>query len=98
MGRRAPRRGRARPARRTAWLPGWVLASVLLAGGAGTWWWWRQGPAGGGTPRLVVDRTEVDLGYRRFDVPVRVVFTLTNAGDGPLRLAGTPPVRTVAGC
>jgi hypothetical protein len=46
----------------------------------------------------VVDRTEVDLGYRRFDTSARVVFTLTNAGDAPLRLTERPPVRVVAGC
>jgi hypothetical protein len=72
------------------------IALVVVAGGL----WLR--PASkqpvGGTPRLVVDRTEVDLGYRRFDTPARVVFTLTNAGDAPLRLMESPPVRVIAGC
>lgn len=100
MGTRGSMRGRARPAGRPPWLRGLALA-VLVAGAAGAigaWWWLRVPTAGGGTPRLLVDRTDVDLGYRRFDVPVRVVFTLTNAGDGALRLAETPPVRVAAGC
>jgi len=97
MPNRGPRRGPAQPGGRRAWLKGLLLAAVLAAGGVGARWWW-QAPAGDGAPWLLVDRTDVDLGYRRFDVPVRVVFTLTNAGDGPLRLAGTPPVSAVAGC
>lgn len=97
MGTRRPTRGRARPARRLIGLRGVALAAVLAAGGVGAWWWARV-PDMGGAPRLRVDRTEVDLGYRRFDVPVRVVFTLSNAGEGWLRLAGTPQVRLVAGC
>ena len=90
----APRR-RGWVRRRVALSVGAIL--LTLAGGA---LWLRPGhqAAQAGTPRLMVDRTEVDLGYRRFDAPVRVVFTLTNAGDAPLRLTEVPPVRAVAGC
>jgi hypothetical protein len=45
-----------------------------------------------------MDRTEVDLGYRRFDTPARVVFTLANTGDGPLRVTESPRVKVIAGC
>jgi hypothetical protein len=75
------------------------LAVVALAAGA-AWWRWStpEEAAATGAPRLAVDRTEVDLGYRRFDTSARVAFTLTNAGDGPLRLAEVPRVKAVQGC
>jgi hypothetical protein len=47
---------------------------------------------------LAVDRTEVDLGYLPFDAPVRVTFTLTNTGDGLLRLVEVPRVKALRGC
>lgn len=74
------------------------VVAVALAGGGAWWLWSGQNEAAAGTPRLAVDRTEVDLGYRRYDTTARVVFTLTNAGDGPLRLAETPRVKAVQGC
>ena len=52
----------------------------------------------GGQARLVVDRSDVDLGHLRFDTPARVVFTLSNAGDAPLRLKEVPRVVAKAGC
>lgn len=83
--------------------PGWrgvtLGALGLLAVGAAAFWGLSGTPdTSGGIPRLVVDRTEVDLGYRRFDTPARVAFTLANAGDGPLRLNEVPPVILRAGC
>ena len=88
--------------------PGWrsmgrratLIAAVVLVAAAGVvaWLRWPSATAEGGTPRLVVERTETDFGYQRYDSPVRAVFTLTNAGDGPLRLVETPRVRAVAGC
>jgi hypothetical protein len=72
--------------------------AVALAGGVARWRWANQDAAAAGTPRLAVDRTEVDLGYRRFNTAARVVFTLTNAGDAPLQLAEVPQVRAVRGC
>ena len=76
-----------------------LTGAIIVAVAAGILWL-RPAPkeANAGTPRLVVDRTEVDLGYRRFDTPARVVFTLTNAGDAPLRLTESPRVRVIAGC
>src|SRR5918996_1347402 len=52
------------------WL--WVIASlpvVALAGLTALWWQNGAGDAAGGTPRLVADRTEVDLGKHPFDAP-----------------------------
>ena len=67
------------------------LVAVALAAGI-AWWQWS------GTPRLAVDRNKVDLGFRRFDTTAHVAFTLTNAGDGPLRLVEVPRVTAVQGC
>jgi hypothetical protein len=77
-----------------------VLAGAIIVAVAAAVLWLRPTPkaVNAGTPRLVVDRTEVDLGYQRFDTPARVVFTLTNAGDTSLQLTETPRVRVVAGC
>jgi hypothetical protein len=75
--------------------PGPVRALLFVAL-SGAVFWGLSGSSG--TPRLVVDRTEADLGYRSFGVPAQVVFTLTNAGDGPLRLKDVPRVIVKAGC
>ncbi len=96
MGKRQNRPPRAQ---RRWW--GWVAIGALgliTVGVSGSWRLPGNPDASPGTPRLVVDRTEVDLGDRRFDVPAHVVFTLTNAGDGPLRLAEVPRVIAKAGC
>ena len=87
----APRRGRRR----------WVVVGVLAAivAGAGTFWWQSESlDTSGGTPRLVVDREVVDLGTLPLEAPARVVFTLTNTGDGALKLADVPRVKAVQGC
>lgn len=96
MGKRVSQRERERAGRRLILLAV-IIILVVLAGG-GLWLWLGREGASGGTPRLAVDRTEADLGYRRFETPVRVVFTLTNAGDSPLRLTEVPRVKAVAGC
>ncbi len=84
--------------RRNRW---WIAAAaaivVTLAGGA-LWLWPAPGPEAKGTPRLAVDRTEIDLGFLPFEKPARATFTLTNVGDGPLTIAGMPRVRVVQGC
>ena len=77
----------------------WVVVSAVLVVGIGAGWWISGGPdAWGDRPRLVVDREVVDLGDLPFDAPARVVFMLTNAGPGTLKLAGVPRVEAVKGC
>jgi hypothetical protein len=51
-----------------------------------------------GAPRLAVDRTSVDEGYVKFNVPVRTTFRLSNVGDQPLQILGDPKVELVEGC
>ncbi len=58
----------------------------------------KAGDIPGGTPRLVLDREVVDLGYLPFETPARVVFTLTNAGTGSLKLEDVPRVKVLKGC
>jgi hypothetical protein len=65
---------------------------------AAFWWLAKPQAASGGTPRLSVDREVVDLGYLRFEAPARVVFLLSNTGDGPLKLADVPRVKVLKGC
>jgi len=92
-------RGKQRPRRRPRWRWAALAGVVLVAVGAGAFWWFSEAQdTSGGTPRLLMDRTEVDLGYLPFEAPARVVFTLTNAGDGLLRLADVPPVKVLKGC
>jgi hypothetical protein len=85
------------PPRRRRWRAAALGALAVGAIAAGALWWWI-GDAAAGTPRLVLDRDVVDLGYLPFDTPARVVFTLTNGGDGTLRITGEPPVRVAKGC
>jgi len=85
------------PARRSR-MP-WAVVIAVLVVGIGAGWWVSGGPeAWGKRPRLIVDREVVDLGDLPFDAPARVVFTLTNAGEGTLKLAGVPRVEAVKGC
>ncbi len=99
MSSRKARQGRPVEAggRRARWMALVAAGLVVLAGGA-LWLWLAPREASGGAPRLVVERTDVDLGYRQFDTPARVVFTLGNAGDAPLRLSEVPRVKVAAGC
>jgi len=79
------------PRRRPRW--GWAVVGGVVLLAAGALWY-----TSGGAPRLVLDREVVDLGHLPFEAPARVVFTLTNAGDGPLRLADVPQVKALKGC
>lgn len=75
-----------------------LLASLLVASGVVAWGFGGGGGAPGGTPRLAVDRTDIDVGRFAFDVPARAVFTLRNEGDGLLKVVDLPPVKAVQGC
>jgi hypothetical protein len=52
----------------------------------------------GGIPKLAVDRDVVDLGPLAYHTPARVTFTISNRGDGTLRLTETPRVIAAKGC
>ena len=76
-----------------------VSALFVLALAAGAFWFGTErSDSSGGTPRLIVDRREIDLGVLPFDAPTRVTFVLTNVGDGPLTIKGSPRVEAIQGC
>ncbi len=86
------------PSPRGKWRWAAFGALAVIAAGVSALWWSGGSPGAAGQARLVVDRTDVDLGHLRFDTPARVVFTLSNAGDAPLRLKEVPRVVAKAGC
>jgi hypothetical protein len=74
-----------------------TLAALVVLALAAWGGWPGASPWADGTPKLTLDRTEIDLGYMRFGTPARAAFTISNAGDGLLTLkAGR--VRVVQGC
>jgi hypothetical protein len=75
-----------------------VAAASLLVPVAAFWWLSEAQKPSGATPRLVADKTEVDLGDFPFDKMARAVFTLTNGGEGPLKILDVSPVRALQGC
>ncbi len=87
------------PPKRPRWRWAALGVVVLAALGAGAFWWLSEAQdTPGGKPRLVLDREVVDLGDFPLEAQARVVFTLTNAGDGLLRPDGGPRVEAVKGC
>lgn len=50
------------------------------------------------SPKLVTDRTQIDLGQQPYGNPVKAVFRLRNNGDQPLIILGEPQVEVVKGC
>lgn len=88
-------RPRKAPSRRRWWLwAGLGVAASVIAGSV----LWSVPSASGGTPRLVLDREVVELGDLAFGTPARAVFTLSNAGTGPLRITEAPQVTAAEGC
>ena len=76
-----------------------TIAAVAAVAGITAYGLWPQAPLlTGGTPRLVVDRTTIDLGDVAYERFVDATFTLTNEGDGVLALAGRPTVAVTQGC
>lgn len=55
-------------------------------------------PAVTGSPKLVADREEVDLGDVRLGQTVEVSFAIANTGDRPLRFTEAPYVEVAEGC
>lgn len=88
---------RTPPRRKGRWMMTFV--AVVVVAGIATYCLWPETPLlTGGTPRLVVDRTMIDLGDLPYDRFVEANFTLTNAGDGVLAIAERPKVGATKGC
>lgn len=51
-----------------------------------------------GKPKLAVDQEKIDFGRVPLNKPVKATFKLTDTGDKPLTLAGTPAVSVLKGC
>ncbi len=51
-----------------------------------------------GSPRLKVDKDQVDLGKVALGNTVSVDFTLSNTGDQPLKLSEQPYIDVIEGC
>lgn len=91
------KRVKQRPPQRSGWR--WAVVGGVLLVAVGAFWWFSEAQKpSGGTPRLVADRTEMDLGDFPFNKMARAAFTLTNAGDGPLKILDVSPVRVLQGC
>ncbi len=96
MGKKRAKRPSA-PAAGRRWI--WAVAAASLVVAVSAFWWIQGGQtASGGAPRLVADKSEIDLGDFPFEKMARAVFTLTNGGDGPLKILDVSPVRALQGC
>ncbi len=101
MNKKTGYKGVSSAPRRLPWL--WIAAGAavaLIAGGA-VMLSARPAPSApsvAGVPRLAVDRTTVDEGYVKFGTSVHETFRLSNDGNQPLQILGTPQVELVQGC
>ncbi|MCQ3972087.1 MAG: hypothetical protein DPW09_01430 [Anaerolineae bacterium] len=93
------KRSTVQPVTQRSWLLWVVVAGVfLIVGGLSYILIVGVNGAETGTPKLVVDRTEVDEGYQKLGATVRTTFKLRNEGDGTLRVVDQPQVKAVEGC
>jgi hypothetical protein len=103
MSSKSRRRRSQQTRRQMPWLWMLVAGMVLVLVGGGVLALSSKPPAetssqvAAGEPKLVVDRTLVEEGYVKFNVPVRSTFHLTNVGDQPLKILNAP-VELVEGC
>ena len=67
-----------------------IVAAVVLAS--------RPQRSAGGTPRLAVDQQKIDYGYVKFGDTRQFAFTVTNVGDGELRVETKPYIEVLEGC
>ncbi len=51
-----------------------------------------------GKPKLAVDQEKIDFGRVPLNKPVKATFKLTDTGDKPLTLNGTPEISVLKGC
>ncbi len=80
------------------WLWAVAAAVILVVGGLSYMLIVGVNGTETGTPKVVVDRTEVDEGYQKLGATVRTMFKLRNEGDATLRVLGEPQVKAVEGC
>jgi hypothetical protein len=82
-----------------------VFGGLLLLGGAV--WVWQSVQIGADTgaaptivtsPKLAVDRTEIDFGQVPFNKVVKANFKISNEGGSPLQIIGAPRVEVITGC
>ncbi len=75
---------------------------LLVIGGAVAWQAGRTGSAGAPaavtSPKLAVDRDEIDFGQVPFNKRVKATFKVSNEGGKPLQIVGEPRVEVVKGC
>lgn len=75
-----------------------LIATLLALAVGAIWLWLTASLVLAGAPRLSTDRSEIDLGYRKYATPVRAEFVVANAADGVLTLDVPQRATAVKGC
>ncbi len=98
-GKNKSKRSTVQPVAQRSWLLWAIVAGVFLIIGGLSYIFivGINGPETG-TPKLVVDRKEVDEGYQKLGATVHTTYKLRNEGDGTLRILDQPQVKVVEGC
>jgi hypothetical protein len=82
-----------------------AFGGVLLVGGG--LWVWLSGQTGAvagaaptvvTSPKLAVDRAEIDFGPVQVNRVVKATFKIGNEGGTPLQIVGAPRVEVAKGC